>query len=119
MAQLNLTDAERRLYQHHLDRLHRGDYRDNPDGTVSTVLQTDWGGNGEPVINTPSLFGGQQLEGDALRAAVQPFAKWPSYPTSAEAKARYDAMHKVMELDVLPRRKKRQGLTLTSTPNGL
>jgi hypothetical protein len=115
MRALNLNDAEMRLYQHHLDRLHKGDYRENPDGTVSTVLQTDWGGNGEPVINTPSLFGGVQLEGDALRAAVQPFQKWPVYPTSEIAKARYDAMHKLMELDVMPRRKR--GLTLTSTPH--
>ena len=99
---LKLTPEEWNLYHHHYMNLNHGGGIQWPSGEVSTVLQAS-----EPLpsgqwANIPTVWNGQALNEDqAMQMAGQGgMGQWPTYPSQAEAEARYQAMHGYMEQDV-------------------
>lgn len=99
-AALNLNPEEKGLYQRHLTNLNGPGGIDNPDGTRSTLLNATIERDGK-FYNTPMVWGGkiatpQEADDNIVKEGLN---KFPSYKSSEEAKARYDAMHKYMERD--------------------
>lgn len=105
--ELKLTPEEQALYQRHLENLSAGGVK-NDDGSTSTLFQTSFEQNGK-VYNIPTVW--QTSAGkpvivppdQAIKLAnMEGINKFPSYPDTDTAEARYDAMHGFMEKDILP-----------------
>lgn len=103
-AALNMTPQEQALYQRHLENLSAGGVK-NDDGSTSTLFQTSFEQNGK-TYNIPTVW---KIDGkptivppqQAIKLAnMEGIDKFPSYPSSDEAEARYDAMHQFMERDI-------------------
>lgn len=104
---LDMTPEEQALYQRHLSNLSAGGVK-NANGSTSTLFQTSFEQNGK-TYNIPTVW---QIAGkpvivpphQAIKLAnMEGIDKFPSYPSEDEAEARYEAMHKFMERDILPR----------------
>lgn len=102
---LKMTPEEQDLYQRHLENLKAGGVK-NANGSTSTLFQTSFEQNGK-VYNIPTVW--QTAAGkpvivppqQAIKLAnMEGINKFPSYPTTDEAEARYDAMHAFMEKDI-------------------
>lgn len=110
MKALKLTKQEQFLYQWHVNNItgaNGGKSFTQPDGKTSTVLQMEEpgdliGGDPKKWYNIPSVWDGKPHNEDQAIAHAKKIGadKWPSYNSQAEAVARYQKMHDIMELDV-------------------
>ena len=100
-ADLGLTPEERFLYNMHLTNLHGRGRLEQPDGSISSLIQMSFEGPGGKTYNIPTLWGGRQLPPhDAIREAEKVgLDKFPSYASGDEAEARYQAMHDYLARD--------------------
>jgi hypothetical protein len=101
-AALNLTPQEKYLYQYHLNNLGGPGQVVQPNGDISTVLQTIVTGPDGRYYNIPTVWGGKELSPPeaAQQAEKVGWDKWPAYATPDAADARYDQMHGYMDQDV-------------------
>lgn len=97
---MGLTPQEKFLYNMHLQNLNGPGKIVHPDGSISSLLQMSFEKDGK-TYNIPTVWGGKQLEpNDAIKEAEKiGLEKFPSYSTSEEAEARYDAMHEFLGRD--------------------
>jgi hypothetical protein len=97
---LKLTPQEQFLYQHGLKNQFMGGGFRQPNGEMSTILQTTVEGPGG-YYNIPTVWQGQQLPWPLARemARLTGWDKWPVYPSEDAALARYMAMHAYMNKD--------------------
>lgn len=102
---LKMTAEEQDLYRRHLENLGAGGVK-NADGSTSTLFQTSFEQNGK-VYNIPTVW--QTSAGkpvivppqQAIKLAnMEGIDKFPSYPSTDAAEARYEEMHKFMERDI-------------------
>lgn len=102
MSSMSLTPQEQNLYQHHLSNLEGSGKVVQPNGDISTLLQTTVERDGR-TYNIPTVWDGKVLPGALAvqMAAKAGWDKWPSYKTRAEAEARYKKMHEFMDRDAL------------------
>lgn len=101
---LKLTPQEKYLWHHHADNLSQGGVRQR-DGGISTILAITTEIDGKAYI-LPTIWDNKPLEPDQAieRAKAEGLDKFPSYATEAEAKARYDEMHKFLDKESVPTR---------------
>jgi len=99
-AAMNLTPAEKYLYNTHLANLEGTGKIVHPSGAISSLLQMSFDRNGK-VYNIPTVWGGKQLEPDEAIAAADQVGmdKFPSYATADEAEARYQQLHDYLAKD--------------------
>ena len=100
-TQLHLTPQEQFLYQTHLDNLNGPGKVRQPNGAISSLLQTSQEHNGQ-FYNVPTVWDGKEHTEDeaADHAAAVGWDKWPAYPTRDAAEARYQVMHDYLDRDV-------------------
>lgn len=98
---LKMTPQEQALYMRHLANVTGPGGVDNPDGTRSTLFQMTFERDGKAYV-IPTVWGGKIVPPEeAIKLAdKEGLDKFPSYPSSDEAEARYDALHKYMEKDI-------------------
>lgn len=99
-ADLQLNPQERDLYERHLRNLVGPGGVDNPDGSRSTLFQSNVEHNGR-YYNIPTVYDGKILpwEQAADRASAVGWNNFPSYASEQEAEDRYNKMHHYMEQD--------------------
>jgi hypothetical protein len=100
ISKLNLTPQEQSLYSHHLNNLNGSGKLVQPDGQISTVLNTTVEQDGRTFV-IPTVWDGKQLSPQEAiqRAGKAGWDKWPSYASKTEAEARYNQLHASMEAD--------------------
>ncbi len=100
-AALHLTPQEQYLYQMHLNNLQGEGKVTQPNGDISTLLQAVVTGPDGKFYSIPTVWGGQALDPQAAaqRAGAIGWDKWPSYASPDEADARYESMHKFIDMD--------------------
>jgi hypothetical protein len=96
-----LTPEEKFLYNMHLTNLHGRGRLEQPDGSVSSLIQMSFEGPGGKTYNIPTLWGGHQLPPDEAIARAQKIGldKFPSYASGDEAEARYRQLHDYLAKD--------------------
>jgi hypothetical protein len=96
-----LTPEEKFLYNMHLTNLHGRGRLEQPDGSVSSLIQMSFEGPGGKTYNIPTLWGGRQLPPDEAIARAQKIGldKFPSYASGDEAEARYRRLHDYLAKD--------------------
>ena len=101
---LKMTPQEQFLYQIHLNNLRNPVV--NPDGSVSTLLQTSFEHDDGRTYNVPTVWeGAKHKPEDAIARALKiGLEKYPSYKSEDEAEKRYEEMHKYMERDLMGKR---------------
>lgn len=103
--ELGLNKQERDYYIRHLKNMHGPGGVDNEDGTRSTVL-TQVSKYDDRHYLIPTIRDGKVLDpGEKMSATANRLAEeeglenFPSYPSEEEARERYNAIHKFMDLD--------------------
>ncbi len=98
---LKMTPEEQALYMRHLANVRGPGGVDRPDGSRSTLFQMSVQ-MGDRIYNIPTVWDGKIVPpAQALKLAhMEGIEKFPSYPTTDEAEARYEAMHGYMEKDI-------------------
>lgn len=101
-AALKMTPQEQALYKRHLSNVSGPGGVDNPDGSRSTLFQMTFEQDGRAYV-IPTVWGGKIVPPEeAIKLAdAEGLDKFPSYPTVDEAEARYEALHKYMEKDMV------------------
>jgi hypothetical protein len=99
--ELSLSPQEQFLYQHHLNNLRGSGKVIQPDGRVSTMLQTVIEDDNGKFYNIPTVWDGKALSPPEAQRKAEEIGldKFPSYNSPDEADARYERMHRFMEAD--------------------
>lgn len=98
---MKLSPQEQYLYFHHLNNLYGPGKVQQPDGSISTLLQAVVSGPGSLYYNIPTVWDGQILnpQDAAIRAGQAGWGNFPAYVTPELADARYETLHGYLEQD--------------------
>lgn len=98
---MGLTPQEQFLYNTHLSNLNGAGKVRQPNGAISSLLQTSQEHDGK-FYNVPTVWDGKAHSEDEAEdhAAAVGWDKFPSYGTRDAAEARYQTMHTYMDKDV-------------------
>lgn len=100
VRELKLTPQEQYAYQHHLRNRAMGGVK-QPNGDISTYLSKSFT-FGNRTYMLPSVWDNKIINDNkeiVRRAREIGMDKWPSYDSVKAAEARYNDMHRYMELD--------------------